>query len=34
MTEQEWRVCLDPTVMLKFLDEKTSDRKMRMLGHP
>lgn len=32
MTEQEWLECTDPTPMLTFLEEKVSDRKLRLLG--
>jgi hypothetical protein len=32
MTEAEWMVCEDPTLMLKFLREKASDRKLRLFA--
>ena len=32
MTEQEWLECTNPTPMLEFLRDKTSDRKMRLFA--
>ena len=32
MTEAEWAVCTDPTIMLEFLRGKASDRKLRLLA--
>ena len=32
MTEQEWRECTDPTPMLKFLQGRASDRKLRLFA--
>jgi hypothetical protein len=32
MTEQEWLECTDPTPMLEFLRERTSDRKLRLFA--
>jgi hypothetical protein len=32
MTEQEWLSCTDPTPMLEYLREKTSERKLRLFG--
>jgi hypothetical protein len=32
MTEQEWRMCVDPQAMLYFVYGKVSDRKMRLLA--
>ncbi|MHB1424904.1 MAG: hypothetical protein ACYC3I_17165 [Gemmataceae bacterium] len=32
MTEQEWLTCTDPDVMLNFLRDKASDRKLRLFA--
>jgi hypothetical protein len=32
MTEQEWLACTDPEQMLQFLQDKTSERKLRLLA--
>ncbi len=32
MTESEWNTCTDPDVMLEFLQNRASERKLRLFG--